>query len=292
MAGKGGVGKTTVTATLACCARQHGLTVAVVTTQPKQTSDMLGVEPATARSALDDSPYPSDGLSVTTLDPRAALEQYLDARKLGAIGRRLSRTGMLDLVATAVPGIEQLILLSQLRRVEQQGRHDLVVFDGPPSGQALALLRAPRAVAELARTGPLTEQAAAATAMLSDPARSQVVLVTLPADTPVAETIETAFALEEDVGITLGPVVVNGLNPPAPPVEPPTSDLAPELPRQIADAVDRALEQDHRRHLDEQAAVRILEERLGLALIELPDATTPSGKIDLNLLVESAGGTR
>ena len=45
--------------------------------------------------------------------------------------------------------------------------------------------------------------------MFADDRRCQVVLVTLPEETPVTETVETAFSLEEDVGIKLGPVVVN-----------------------------------------------------------------------------------
>ena len=48
--------------------------------------------------------------------------------------------------------------------------------------------------------------------MLADPERCQVVLVTLPETTPVNELIETAYALEERVGVQLGPVVVNGVD--------------------------------------------------------------------------------
>lgn len=287
MAGKGGVGKTTVTATLARRALLHDRTVAVVTTQPSQISPLLEVDAVDAHTVLEGSGAPRDGLTVVTIDPRTALEAYLEGRRLGAIGRRLSRTGMLDLVATAVPGIEQLVVLSRLRQLEQLGRHDLIVMDGPASGQALALLRAPHAVSRLARSGPLAEQADAAGALLSDPTRTQVVLVTRPAHTSVTETIETAFALEEDLGLTLGPVVVNGCSAPAPAGEPPTSELAPALPPAVAAAVDRALDQDHRRHLDERAAVAQLEERLGLKMIVLPDGTTPSGGVDLDLLVRS-----
>jgi hypothetical protein len=49
--------------------------------------------------------------------------------------------------------------------------------------------------------------------MLTDPARCQVVLVTLPEETPVNELIDTAYHLEDRVGVSLGPVVVNGILP-------------------------------------------------------------------------------
>ena len=49
--------------------------------------------------------------------------------------------------------------------------------------------------------------------MLSDPAGTQVALVTLAEETPVNETVETAFYLEDRVGVHLAPVIVNGLYP-------------------------------------------------------------------------------
>ena len=48
--------------------------------------------------------------------------------------------------------------------------------------------------------------------MMTDPQRCQVVLVTLPETTPVNEAVETAYALEDRVGVHLGPLVVNGVD--------------------------------------------------------------------------------
>ena len=38
-------------------------------------------------------------------------------------------------------------------------------------------------------------------ALLSDPARCQVMLVTLPEETPVSEAIETAYTIEDRAGV-------------------------------------------------------------------------------------------
>jgi hypothetical protein len=62
------------------------------------------------------------------------------------------------------------------------------------------------------RSGPIHTQALDVLELLGDPARCQVVLVTLPETTPVNELVETAYALEERVGVQLGPVVVNGVD--------------------------------------------------------------------------------
>ena len=61
--------------------------------------------------------------------------------------------------------------------------------------------------------GPINTQARDVLELLTDPARCQVVLVTLPEETPVNEVVETAYHLEDRVGVSLGPVVVNGLYP-------------------------------------------------------------------------------
>ena len=66
------------------------------------------------------------------------------------------------------------------------------------------------------RVGPIRKQAADVVALLSDPARCQVMLVTLPEETPVSEAIETAFAIEDRAGVALGPIVVNGCFEPLP----------------------------------------------------------------------------
>src|SRR5262249_40160665 len=61
--------------------------------------------------------------------------------------------------------------------------------------------------------GPIRAQAADVIELLTDASRCQVMLVTLPEETPVNEVVDTAFALEDRVGVALAPVVVNGLYP-------------------------------------------------------------------------------
>jgi hypothetical protein len=64
------------------------------------------------------------------------------------------------------------------------------------------------------RVGPISKQATEVMELLSDPARCQVMLVTLPEETPVNELVDTAFTLEDKIGVQLGPVVVNACYPP------------------------------------------------------------------------------
>ena len=282
VAGKGGVGKTTVSAALAGAAAQRGHTVTAVTIGRSPLPHLLGCEVTPIHRILEE---PTDAqIRCATLDPQDALASYLDENGLASLGRRMTRTGMLDLVATSTPGIKELLLLGRLRQVEQSEHTGVVIVDGPAAGHALALLRAPAAMRDMARSGRLLKQAELALAMLGDGQRSQVVLVTLPEHTPVAETIEAAFELEETVGVKLAPVVVNRCAPASPPAVPPTSQLWPQLPNEIAGLIDHTLDADHERHELQRTNIGALTERLGVPHIELPEAATRSGGVDLDAL--------
>ena len=62
--------------------------------------------------------------------------------------------------------------------------------------------------------------------LLSDPARCRVILVTLPEELPVSETIESAYTLEDKAGVQLGPVIVNACDPEPVGLERPAAEVA------------------------------------------------------------------
>ncbi len=78
----------------------------------------------------------------------------------------------------------------------------------------MTFLTTARGMLDAIGVGPIRAQSADVLEMLTDPARCQVLLVTLPEETPVNELVETAFHLEDRAGVKLAPVVVNGLIPP------------------------------------------------------------------------------
>ena len=86
------------------------------------------------------------------------------------------------------------------------------MVDGPAAGHAITFLTAASGLADSVRSGPIRTQADEVLEMLHDRARCQVVLVSLPEATPVNELIETAYALEDQVGVQLGPVVLNAVD--------------------------------------------------------------------------------
>lgn len=195
VAGKGGVGKTTVTAVLARAAADAGQRVLVVE---------LDGKPALAELLPD--------LDVRSISAADSLEEYLLEHGFKRIAKRLASTGVIDVIGTAAPGIDDLVVLGKIKQLERSGQWDLVVVDGPAAGHAITFLTAASGLLDAVRGGPIRDQAQDVLDLLTDPQRCRVVLVTLPEATPVNELIETSVTLSERVGIALGPIVVNHLD--------------------------------------------------------------------------------
>ena len=109
--------------------------------------------------------------------------------------------------------MKDILVLGKVKGLEQSRDADLIIVDAPAAGHALTFLTSAQGLLDAVAVGPVRKQAADVVEMLSDPARCQVVLVTLPEETPVNEAVDTAFAIEDRVGVRLGPIVVNGCYP-------------------------------------------------------------------------------
>ncbi len=195
VAGKGGVGKTTVTAVLATAAAAAGMRVLVVELDGKPALGKL----------LGDVP-------LLSLSAQLALEDYLRDHGFGRIAKRLSSSGVIDVVSTAAPGIDDIVVLGKIKQLERSGDWDAIVVDGPAAGHAVTMLTSAAGLRDAVSGGPVRVQADEVLEMLEDPARIQVALVTLAETTPVNETVETAFRLEDRVGVRLAPVIVNAVD--------------------------------------------------------------------------------
>ena len=197
VAGKGGVGKTTVTAAFATMAARAGASVLIVEVEGKSgLAATLGAAPLTYEEQAI-----GERLRARTLTPDEALLEYLEEHGLRRISRRLVRSGALDVVATAVPGMRDILVLGKVKALERAEAADLIVIDAPAAGQAVQFLLSPRGLLDAVRMGPVRAQAEDVIALLSDPARCRVLLVTVPEETPVNELVDTAYALEDRVGV-------------------------------------------------------------------------------------------
>ena len=312
VAGKGGVGKTTVSAVIAKMASDAGLRTLLV--EIERRSGVDGLFGRTGLLGYHETVLVPAGVSSgvgevrgRTLTPDDALIEYLDDHGMRRISRRLSRTGVVDVVATAVPGIKDILVLGKVKQLERGGRGekldpeewgrpaDLIVVDAPAAGHAVTFLQSAKGLLDAVRVGPIRNQAQEVADLLGDPARTGVMLVTLAEETPVNELIETAYALEDRVGVRLTPVVVNALYTPldglnVDPVEAARAegvDVDPDLVGPL-----RAAAAFRRQRQELQAAqVARLAEALPLPQLHLPYLFSDRlGPPELDQLVEALTG--
>jgi len=292
VAGKGGVGKTTVSGALARTASLAGLRTLLVEIEGRsllpglfgRAGDLDYHETVLVRGG---DPRGASEIRGRTLTPDDALIEYLNDHGLRRISKRLSRTGMIDVVATAAPGIKDILVLGKVKQLERGGRGgekvdpeemgqpvDLIVVDAPAAGHAVQFLQSASGLLDAVRVGPIRAQAHEVVELLRDPARARVVLVTLPEETPVNELVQTAYALEDRVGVQLAPVIVNGVYPPLAGLDRDPDELAAEEGVTLAPGEAEALRAAARFRLQRQELqaeqIGRLAEALPLPQLHLP----------------------
>jgi anion-transporting ArsA/GET3 family ATPase len=277
--GKGGVGRSTVAAAFGLSAVAQGKRVLLVEVAEQdrlsRVFERAGVGPVETEL--------TDGLWAVGIDMQDALKDWL-RRQLGGLYRILLASGTFQHFVAAAPGGRELITIGKIWDLAQaEGwdgtRHpyDLIVVDAPASGHGLAMLRAPRTFADIARVGPIRRQADKIWRLLTNPKRTAYLAVALPEEMPVNETVEFEAKLAEQLGMRLDAIVVNGVYPQrfkkqeAGELE---AALADGLPAAERAALAAAISED-RRTRGQQAQVRRLRKEADARVVTLPFLFVP-----------------
>jgi anion-transporting ArsA/GET3 family ATPase len=208
--GKGGVGKTTVATALALFASERGRRTLLCEVDAKgDVAAYLetGETGFTAREVLP-------GLFVMSMDTEASLREYLKLNlRIPVAGRIGPLARAFDFVATAAPGVREILTVGKLAYEVRERHYDLVVVDAPATGHIIGQLAAPQAINELVKVGLIRSQTDWMLEILSDPARTGLVIVTTPEEMPVNETLELAARVEKETTVELAEVIVNRVLP-------------------------------------------------------------------------------
>lgn len=192
--GKGGVGKTTVCAALGLLAAERGLRTLITETSGARI--LPGIFGTRSRGYLPVALAPR--LETLSITPLEAIEDYVIQQiKVRKLYELVFRNRVMSTFVDAVPGLHDAVQLGkvwdcavQMRGPDGRPRWDLVIVDAPATGHGLTMLQAPRSMMELTRAGPMYRANANVDRDISDPARTRIVLVSLPEEMPVAETLD------------------------------------------------------------------------------------------------------
>ena len=214
--GKGGVGKTTVAAALGLLAARRGRrTVVCEVAQQERLAALFG-----AREIGHDEPELAPGLFAVSVVPEQATHEWLRHQlRSGALAGLLGHSRLFHYLTAAAPGVTELVTmgkvwdLAQPQRRTRGARYDTVIMDAPATGHALALLRASRTYANVARVGPIARQAARIDAFLRDSSQTGVLSVALPEEMPVNETVDLERRLGDELGMGVDRVIANAVLP-------------------------------------------------------------------------------
>jgi anion-transporting ArsA/GET3 family ATPase len=210
VSGKGGVGKSAVTASLALLAARRGQQVLVI--------GMVEEVGVASHFAIEQLGYAHHrvrpGIDALAVFRDQALDEYL---RLQLRVPRATPTKMLtralDVLAETAPGVREIVTIGKPVFELWQARYDLVLVDAPPLGQLFSYLRAPNTIADLVPAGPIRQQAARMHDALSDEETTSLVLVSTPEELPVLETLAALERIEAEPVIRLEAVVANRLLP-------------------------------------------------------------------------------
>ena len=211
VSGKGGVGRTTVAALLGSALAASGRRVLVATTgHDDRLAWMLGGD------RLEDHPVEvAPGLEIQRLEPASCVEEYgalvTKSQRLShaVFGNRIVRR-----LLRAIPGLDDFAVLGKAWHEAARARsYDTLIFDGPASGHLRLVLGVPQAIVETIAEGPITREALLMRDALQDPELSAAVLVSLPEPWPLTELSELSTALQREIGLHVGALVVNKIWP-------------------------------------------------------------------------------
>ncbi|MBN1295317.1 hypothetical protein JXA80_00965 [bacterium] len=210
--GKGGVGRTAMTAALARYFGNRGGSLAVTLNDP----DNLGHHLNTLIPFNTPSPA-HDGIHVMALEKQRILDDYIARHfAVGFMRRWILNHPLYPHITAILPGIREVLLIDKIVECTtscHSNQWQTILVDMPATGHSISLLNISETAAATIEYGPLRRRLIRIRSRLTDPTFCRAVVVTSAEETPVRECRELILALQNRVSIAIDCLVVNRIDP-------------------------------------------------------------------------------
>ncbi len=214
--GKGGVGKSLISAVLGRLLSDAGRQTLLVEVDPRENLHHLLDVPPSGGEMVEVAPR----LRVQHLLPRTILDNLVREKlKVGPLVKRVLASPIHQHFTEAAPGLKEAAVFGRcLRLLEGHGPRgtptpDVIVLDAPATGHGASWLGAAQLVSDVISSGPIGHMASLVADFLADPGRSGVVVVTTGEEMPVQETLEFLETMKTRLHRRPELVIANALYP-------------------------------------------------------------------------------
>ena len=273
--GKGGVGKSTVALALALAAARRGKRTILCEVSAQEHLSRVFHRAEVGFHEVE----MAENLWAISIDPDESLREYVLLQlKVKTMRDLLFKSRIFTYLAAATPGLKELVTIGKIwelaledRKVKQGRNYDLVIVDAPATGHGVGFLQTPRTFANVARVGPIRQQAEILDKFIRNRKRTGMAVVTLPEEMPVNETAKLERDLASEVGVQVSRIFCNGLYPERFPEEEAGAliELAAEREGAVRVACRAAASESRRARAEREQLARLEE------LTEAPVTTLP-----------------